>query len=68
MSNIRGITVLFEKNVSEEYIDMIEQMLILTKHVSKVKRDVDNPEKWISESKIRSEIHEKLFKVIYEKN
>lgn len=65
---VRGITVLFEKNVSEEYVDMIEKMLILTKHVSKVERDVDNPSTWITESKIRAELHEKLFKVLYQKD
>lgn len=65
---VRGITVLFEENVSEEYVDMIEKILILTKHVRRVERDVDNPSKWITESKIRNEIHEKLFKVLYQKD
>lgn len=65
---IRGITVLFEENVSEEYVDMIEKMLILTKRVSKVERDVESPSTWITESKVRSEIREKLFKVLYEDN
>ena len=65
---VRGITVLFEESVSEEYVDMIEKMLILTKHIRRVERDVDDPSTRITESKIRSEIHENLFKALYKKN
>ena len=64
---IRGITVLFEESLSEEYIDIVEKTLLLFRGVQKIERDVDNPEKWITESKIRSEIHNKLFETIYKK-
>lgn len=67
MSNIRGITILFDGSLDEEYVENLEKAIYMFKGIRRIERDVDNPEKWISESKIRTELIDKLFEVLYKK-
>jgi hypothetical protein len=65
MSNkVRSITIVFDQDVTEEYIDFIEKTALCYKHVLKVDRDVADPETWASEIRIKGEVRDKLYKVI----
>lgn len=67
MSNkIRSITLLFDENVNEEYIDYIEKTALCYKHVTKVGKDiVGNISEWAIESRINDEWKQKLNDLIY---
>jgi len=69
MSNrIRSITLLFEEDVTEEYINYIEKTALCYKSVSKVERDIGGAiSEWAIRSRIDDEWREKLKKIIYEK-
>ncbi len=60
---VRSVTILFEKDVSEEYIDMIEKTALCYKGVLDVKRDIEDGSGWAIENRIEHEIRAKLFDV-----
>ncbi len=67
MSNkIRSITILFDVDVTEEYIDYIEKTALCYKHVSKVERDLSGDfSEWAIENRINDSWKEKLKDLIY---
>ena len=68
MSNkIRSISILFEEDVEESYIDLIEKTALCYKGVMKVEREVYSVSDWSIKNRIESELHRKLFDVIYKK-
>ena len=68
MSNkIKSITILFEEDVEESYIDLIEKTALCYKGVMKVEREVSDVTNWAIETRIKSELHRKLFDAIYKK-
>ena len=68
MSNkIRSITILFEDDVDESYIDLIEKTALCYKGVMKVEKDIPNVTDWSIKNRMESELHKKLFNVIYGK-
>ena len=64
---IRSITILFEEDVEESYIDLIEKTALCYKGVMKVDREVHSVTDWSIRSRIESELHKKLFDIIYKK-
>jgi len=69
MSNkIRSITLLFDEDVNEEYIDYIEKTALCYKSVVKVERDIGGViSEWAIRNRIDDEWREKLKKLIYDK-
>ena len=67
MSNsVRSITILFDKDVTEEYIDFLERTALCYKYVQKVERDVSgNYTEWAIENRINDEWKQKLKDLIY---
>lgn len=67
MSNsVRSITILFDKDVTEEYIDFLERTALCYKHVQKVERDISgNYTEWAIENRIDDEWKQKLKDLIY---
>lgn len=67
-TKVRSITILFDKDVTEEYIDMIKQSAICYKHVLTVEQDVESIADWAIETRIKSEMHKKLFDIVHRKD
>lgn len=69
MSNkVRSITILFDEDVTEEYIDYIEKTALCYKHVQKVERDLSgNIAEWAIEGRIDDRWKQKLKDLIYAK-
>lgn len=64
--SIRSMTILFDKDVTEEYIDYIEKTAICYKNVQRVERDVaGNFSEWAIESRLNDAWISKLRKVMY---
>ena len=67
MSNyVRSITILFDKDVTEEYIDYLERTALCYKYVQKVERDMTgNISEWTIRNRINDDWKQKLKDLIY---
>lgn len=62
---IAAFTVVLEKNMRDDDVEFIINAIKAIKHVLSVKPHVAKWELHVAEERVRSEIHEKLFAVIY---
>jgi hypothetical protein len=65
--SVKGFTVTFQEDVSEEYMEQVKNAVLCFKGVIDVEESTATPEDQINRSRLKWEMWDKIQKVILEK-
>ncbi len=65
-NSVKGFTVSLEHDISEETMDYIEKVLLMTKSVLTVDRQLSSHKDWVVETRVKHEVAEKLRQLQFE--
>lgn len=60
-----SLTVCLDKDIREDDLEAIQAAIMQLKHVIAVEPNIANPLSWAAETRVRRELGEKLFNVLY---
>lgn len=64
MSDSYGLTVIFEKDINEDFVDMLIQAIRMMKGVRDVKPLITTPELYAAKERAKWELEDKLWKAL----
>ena len=62
-----GLYVAFEKEISEEYLEIIKKMILSLKSVCSVEANVSDMSHWIAYEQARNDLQKKMVNILWEK-
>lgn len=66
-SKINSITIVFKNDISEEYCNRLIEAFSLYAGIQSIDRNITDHNLYVAESRVRNELGEKLWEVLYPK-